>query len=92
MQVCGSYLVALWLVLQLADIGLPIMKLSSDLMSHILAVGMAGLPVCILIGWFVDLKRGVNLDQDQPRPPEAKTIVAIITVLCVFTSLLLQIL
>jgi hypothetical protein len=62
------YAIGLWLSLQLADIGAPLLGLPEWTMTLLVTLGLIGLPVVIALAWMFQVtRRGVMLDLDIPR-------------------------
>ena len=68
-QTAALYLVAAWLLIQIADVVFPRLGLDEDAVRIIVITAIAGFPITLVLSWFYDLKRTDNPDagDDIPR-------------------------
>ncbi|HUP87918.1 MAG TPA: tetratricopeptide repeat protein [Longimicrobiales bacterium] len=62
------YLVAAWVVIQVADVVSPALALRIPLVRYLIYLAIAGLPIALLVGW---LRKG----PDESKPVSAKKVV-----------------
>ena len=72
-RVAAAYLVAAWLVLQVADILVPILGLPDSASQVLVLLLVVGSPIVLLLSWFYELTpEGISIERDV-APNEAIT-------------------
>ena len=94
-----AYAIALWLGLQLADIGIPLLGLPEWTMTLLVVLGVLGFPLVIALAWVFQItRRGLMIDvprssllvpTEQPRVAVDATLLGLALVLTVLTAALL---
>ncbi|MGQ0816019.1 MAG: tetratricopeptide repeat protein [Gemmatimonadota bacterium] len=76
LRVVGIYLVAFWLVLQVADVITPALPLPDWTLRVLLAAGVVGLPIVIALAWIYDFSRhGIVRTPDTVAPATVRLVV-----------------
>jgi hypothetical protein len=68
-----TYALAVWLVLQIADVAFPVLGLPDRVMVMLIAAGAAGLPMAIILAWAFEWTPG-GLIVDTPRSARARQV------------------
>ena len=66
-----TYALAVWLVLQIADVAFPVLGQPDWVLKLLIALGAAGLPVTVVLAWVFELTPG-GLVVDSPRRARAR--------------------
>lgn len=65
LRVAGLYIALIWLLLQIADVVFPAFDIPDQTVRYILAAGLAGFPVVLLLAWFFELTDHGLIREDE---------------------------
>jgi tetratricopeptide (TPR) repeat protein len=66
----GLYVGGVWIVLQVAELVLPIFDAPDWVMKALVSVGIVGAPVAVVLAWVFDISpSGINLENDETDAP-----------------------
>ena len=65
-RTAGLYVGGIWIVLQVAEVVLPVYDSPDWVMKALISVGIVGLPIAIALAWMFDITaRGIHLETDS---------------------------
>lgn len=69
----GLYVGSVWIVLQVADVVLPIYEAPQWVFQALITVSIIGLPIAIVLAWMLDFSAsGIHLEADPAERPEQR--------------------
>jgi hypothetical protein len=69
-RVAITYSLALWLIVQIGDVGLPLFEVPESVLAYLVLAGVLGLPVAMVLAWLFEITpRGIVLDRRRRSEP-----------------------